>query len=149
MVNLLAYIALCGVIVATFGAAWSVLEWFATGRPPRSVRWVADRVGPRVPRRLRLRGRRRRSEPEPLPAVLLGLELRRLGAEVQRIDSSDLPAKAMRLRAATAAYDYVLLEACRSLEVPLPGTDGPIGTPLTQDQRLAAETSLVGAGFTW
>ena len=36
MVNLLAYIALCGVIVATFGAAWSVLEWFATGRPPRS-----------------------------------------------------------------------------------------------------------------
>lgn len=145
MVNLLAYIALCGVIVATFGAAWSVLEWFATGRPPRTVRWVADRVRPHLPRRLR----RRRSEPEPLPPVLLGLELRRLGAEVQRIDSSDLPAKAMRLRAATAAYDYVLLEACRSLEVPMPGTAGPIGTPLTQDQRLAAETSLVGAGFTW
>ncbi|MDF2144069.1 hypothetical protein [Knoellia sp. p5-6-4] len=145
MVNLLAYLALCGVIVATFGAAWSVLEWFATGRPPRSVRWVADRVRPRLPHRLR----RRRREPEPLPPVLLGLELRRLGAEVQRIDSSDLPAKAMRLRAATAAYDYVLLEACRSLEVPLPGTASPIGTPLTQDQRLAAETSLVGAGFTW
>ena len=145
MVNLLAYLALCGVIVATFGAAWSVLEWFATGRPPRSVRWVADRVRPRLPHHLR----RRRREPEPLPPVLLGLELRRLGAEVQRIDSSDLPAKAMRLRAATAAYDYVLLEACRSLEVPLPGKASPIGTPLTQDQRLAAETSLVGAGFTW
>jgi hypothetical protein len=144
MVNLLAYIALCGVIVATFGAAWSVLEWFATGRPPRSVRWVARRLGSRRPRL-----RRRRPEPEPMPPVLLGLELRRLGAEVQRIDSSDLPAKAMRLRAATAAYDYVLLEACRSLEVPMPHMATPIGTPLTQDQRLAAETSLVGAGFSW
>jgi hypothetical protein len=143
MVNLLAYVALCGVIVATFGAAWSVLEWFATGKPPRTVRWLADRLRPRL-RRFRL-FRRRRPEPEPLPPVLLGLELRRLGAEVQRIDGSDLPAKAMRLRACTTAYDQVLLECCRSLEVPLPAESAP----LSRDQRFDAESSLVAAGFTW
>jgi hypothetical protein len=141
MANLLAYVALCGVIVASFATAWSVLEWFGTGRPPRTVRWLSTHVGPRVPRWLR----RRRREPEPLPPVLLGLELRRLGAEVQRIDGSDLPAKAMRLRACTTAYDQVLLECCRSLEVPLPAESAP----LSRDQRFDAESSLVAAGFTW
>jgi hypothetical protein len=143
MVNLLAYVALCGVIVATFGAAWSVLEWFATGKPPRTVRWLADRLRLRL-RRFRL-FRRRRPEPEPLPPVLLGLELRRLGGELQRIDASDLPAKAMRLRACTAAYDYVLLECCRTVDVPVPAT----ATPLTRDQRFTAETALLEAGFSW
>jgi hypothetical protein len=81
--------------------------------------------------------------------VLLGLELRRLGAEMQRIDASDLPAKAMRLRATTAAYDYVLLECCRSLEVPVPYKSDPVNTPLTSDQRSSAELSLLSAGFTW
>ena len=65
--------------------------------------------------------------------------------ELQRIDASDLPAKAMRLRACTAAYDYVLLECCRTLEVPVPATR----TPLTQSERFNAEVRLLAAGFSW
>ena len=135
------YVVGSTVAVTVFYTAASALFWGVTGR----AKWPFVRLA----RHLEAARERRLPPHEPIPPVLLGLELRRLGAEMQRIDASDLPAKAMRLRATTAAYDYVLLEACRSLEVPLPGKASPIGTPLTQDQRLAAETSLVGAGFTW
>lgn len=135
--NLLAYLALCAGLVAVFAAAWSALEWFATGRLPSPVAPFA--------RRLETFRARRRPAPEDMPVALLGLELRRLGGELQRIDASDLPAKAMRLRACTAAYDYVLLECCRTLEVPVPATR----TPLTQSERFNAESSLLAAGFSW
>ena len=88
---------------------------------------------------------RRRPAHEDMPLALLASSLRRLGGELQRIDASDLPAKAMRLRACTAAYDYVLLECCRTLEVPVPAT----ATPLTQVQRFTAESALLAAGFSW
>ena len=51
----------------------------------------------------------------------------------------------MRLRACTAAYDYVLLECCRSVRRAVPAT----ATPLTRDQRFTAETALLEAGFSW
>lgn len=137
MRNLLVYLALCAGIVAVFGAAWSALEWFASGRLPAPMAALS--------RRLERRRASRRPSPEAMPPALLGLELRRLGGELQRIDASDLPAKAMRLRACTAAYDYVLLECCRSVDVPVPAT----ATPLTRDQRFTAETALLEAGFSW
>jgi hypothetical protein len=135
--NLLAYLAVCAGLVAVFGAAWSALEWFATGRLPSPLASLANRQ--------QKHRARRRTTPEAMPAALLGLELRRLGGELQRIDASDLPAKAMRLRACTAAYDYVLLECCRTVDVPVPATV----TPLTRDQRFTAETALLQAGFSW
>jgi hypothetical protein len=135
--NLLAYLALCAGLVSVFAAAWSALEWFATGRLPAPMASLADR--------LEAARARRRPTPEAMPAALLGLELRRLGGELQRIDASDLPAKAMRLRACTAAYDYVLLECCRTLDVPVPANH----TPLTQAERFRAESSLLSAGFSW
>jgi hypothetical protein len=131
------YLVGTGIALAIFNTALSALFWATTGRPR------APFVG--LSRQLEKARDRRRPVREPMPPVLLGLELRRLGAEVQRIDASDLPAKAMRLRACTAAYDYVLLECCRSLEVPVPGTE----TPLTQAQRFRAESSLLEAGFSW
>jgi hypothetical protein len=137
VINLAAYLAVCAGLLGIFSMTFRALEWAATGKPPKALAATSARV-----RRLR---ERRRPQPEPMPAALLGLELRRLGAEVRRIDASDLPAKAMRLRACTAAYDYVLLECCRRLEVPVPGER----TPLTQDERFSAESSLVAAGFSW
>lgn len=135
--NLLAYLALCAGLVTVFAAAWSALEWFATGRLPAPLAFLAERV--------EAARARRRPPPEAMPAALLGLELRRLGGELQRIDASDLPAKAMRLRACTAAYDYVLLECCRTLDVPVPADH----TPLTHSERFNAESSLLSAGFSW
>ncbi len=143
MMPLAEYLVGSTVAVTVFYTALSALYWGVTGRP----RWPF--VG--LARRIEDAQERRRPPREPIPPVLLGLELRRLGAEMQRIDASDLPAKAMRLRATTAAYDYVLLECCRSLEVPVPVPDptDPVNTPLTSDQRFTAESSLLAAGFTW
>lgn len=131
------YVVGSGIALAIFHTAVSALVWAVLGRPFWPFKGLARRVEDAR--------ERRRLPSEPMPTVLLGLELRRLGAEVQRVDASDQPAKAMRLRACTAAYDYVLLECCRSMEVPVPGT----ATPLTPAQRFNAESSLVEAGFTW
>jgi hypothetical protein len=135
------YVVGSTVAVTVFYTAVSALFWGVTGR----AKWPFVTLA----RRLEAARERRLPPHEPIPPVLLGLELRRLGAEMQRIDASDLPAKAMRLRATTAAYDYVLLECCRSLEVPIPDKSDPVNTPLTNDQRSTAELSLLSAGFTW
>jgi hypothetical protein len=132
-----AYLAVTAGLLAVFDAVFAALQWAATGRAPRPFRTLAAR--------LEAARDRRRPAPEPMPPVLLGLELRRLGCEVQRIAASDLPAKAMRLQACTAAYDHVLLECCRTLDVPVSYT----ATPLSGDQRFDAEASLLEAGFSW
>lgn len=137
MTPLAEYLVGTGIALVVFYTALSALFWAVTGRP----RWPF--VG--LARLVEASRERRRIPREPMPPALLGLELRRLGAEVQRIDASDLPAKAMRLRACTAAYDYVLLECCRSMEVPVPESR----TPLTRDQRFTAESELLAAGFSW
>jgi hypothetical protein len=141
MVNLAAYLGVCAALVAAFSSLFAGLEWAATGRAPRLVSRLSARLRRVLPAALRPQP----SRPEPMPVALLGLELSRLGGEVRRIADSDLPAKAMRLRACTAAYDYVLLECCRSLEVPVPAS----ATPLSTAQRFRVETSLLAAGFSW
>ena len=87
----------------------------------------------------------RRRRPEPVPPVLLVLELRRLAAEVQRIEVSVQPHRAARLAAALAAYDHVLVQLCGHAEVPT-----PIGLlPLDPRDRLGLETELVASGVDW
>ena len=140
MGSLAGYVAAVAGVLAVVEAVLLALGWAATGRPPRLL-------GPLVGRLEAARARRRR--PEPMPPVLLELELRRLGGEVQRVAASDLPAKAMRLRACTAAYDYVLLECCRSLDLAVPAVEPPAGLPLSSGQRFRAEASLLEAGFSW
>ena len=112
------------------------LEWFATGRLPSPVAPLA--------RRLETIRARRHPAHEDMPVALLGLELRRLGGELQA-DRRQRPAReGMRLRACTAAYDYVLLECCSHAEVPVPATH-----PLTQSERFNAEVLAVALGLSW
>jgi hypothetical protein len=89
--------------------------------------------------------------PDPVPQPRgpaierLGADLHRLSAEICRIERSDAPAKVARMRAAALAYDDVLLEACRALDVPAPVPRAPLG-PL---ERLEAEAALAREGLVW
>lgn len=114
--------------------AVGLLRWANTGRPPRVVRGVVTRVEAAL--------EARRPKPEPLPPVLLAMELRRLAEDLRRIESTEQFAKAERMRSCTLAYDYVLREYCRSVEIPEPG--GVAG--LSPSQRFAMESALIGAG---
>lgn len=116
-----------------------------------TVRWVAGGEAPWVLRPLlrrceglwgRLLGRR---APEPIPAVLIAMELRRLEAEVHRVEAGDAPHRAMRLRATLAAYDQLLLQLCENVGV---ATDVGL-PPLPSGERLALEAELVAAGHDW
>lgn len=49
-----------------------------------------------------------------------------------------------RLTAAALAYDYVLLSACRTLDVPQPQR-----LPLDPLERLVTEAELTRRGLTW
>jgi hypothetical protein len=126
-----------GALAAALYGQCAGLRWVATGEPPLPVRALAGAAE-------RVRGRYRR-RPEPLPPVLLGLELRRLAADIQRVEGSDLPHKAARLAASRAAYDAVLLDYCERLDLPVPDTR----VPLTGGERFRAEEALISAGHGW
>ena len=89
---------------------------------------------------------RRSKPPEPtgIPVQKLAADLRRISAHLEQVDRTDPPAKAFRLRAATLAYDGVLLSAARTLEVPAP--DKP---PLESIERLQTEAALAQHGLVW
>ena len=101
--NLLAYLALCAGLVAVFAAAWSVLEWFATGRLPSPVAPLA--------RRLETIRARRHPAHEDMPVALLGLELRRLGESC----SGSTPATCPRRQCGARLHRGVRLRAARVL----------------------------------
>ncbi|WP_133412022.1 hypothetical protein [Vallicoccus soli] len=92
------------------------------------------RAAPRVP-------------PRDPPLERLARDLHRLLGELERIERSDLPAKAARLRATALAYDDVLLAAARALEaVDLPPAVAP---PLPAAQRIEVEAALARQGLRW
>jgi hypothetical protein len=74
----------------------------------------------------------------------LAADLRRLAAHLERCYRADQPAKMERLAAAALAYDWVLLSACRTLDVPVPGDP-----PLAAFDRLQAEAALAAQGLDW
>lgn len=122
---------------AWFIAQGEALRWFLEGEPPRLLRPLADRVG--------AWRSRRRPPATALPPVLITLELRRLEAEIRRVEASDAPHRAARLRAVVAAYDQLLLQLCESL-----GVETHVGLPpLASGQRLSIEAELVAAGHEW
>jgi hypothetical protein len=92
--------------------------------------------------------RRLRPPPPPQPVVppiqRIAADLRRLSEHIAAVDSSDQPAKAERLLAAALAYDGVLLDACRTFEVP-----APPGLPLQSLDRLQTEAVLAQHGLEW
>ena len=74
----------------------------------------------------------------------IGADLHRLSVEIRRLEASDQPAKAARMRAATLAYDDVLLQACRTLEV-----EATARPPLAPLERLETEAALAREGLVW
>ena len=130
-----------------FGAQGAALNWFTGGEPPRLLRPLIRRLGPRVERLGRWRRRVfGRPQPQPLPPVLIGMELRRIELEIRRVEQGDAPHQAARLRAVLAAYDQLLLELCARVDVP---TDDVGLPPLPSRERLTLEAELVAAGHDW
>jgi hypothetical protein len=124
----------------TVTVAICVLALLPANRIALHVRF-ADAVGRRW-RRLR-----------PAPAQPVGQPIEDIAASLRRLqrwldsyaDSRPIPGKATKVFAATIAYDRVLAEACRALQVPegLDGTDG-----LDREaERLRMQSALVDAGL--
>jgi hypothetical protein len=74
----------------------------------------------------------------------LAADLRRLAAHLERAYVVDQPSKMERLTAAALAYDWVLLSACRTLDVTPPGE-----APLASVERLEVEAALAARGLDW
>ncbi|WP_353951962.1 hypothetical protein V6K52_00560 [Knoellia sp. S7-12] len=88
---------------------------------------------------------RRRQPDEPLPPVLLGLELSRMAEHLRLVEEGDQPWKAERLAASTLAYDLVLRDYCRSVDLPVPEGRGS----LSRSQRFELESALITHGHDW
>lgn len=74
----------------------------------------------------------------------LAADLRRLAAHLEVVYRVDQPAKMERLTAAALAYDWVLLSACKTLDVTPPGD-----APLASVERLEIEAALAARGLDW
>ena len=91
-------------------------------------------------------GSRPRSGPMPSrpPIERLARDLTRLERDYSRIQSSDLPSRALRLESVSLAYDDALCACCAALEIPPSGRP-----PLNAMQRLEIEAVLARHGLTW
>jgi hypothetical protein len=87
---------------------------------------------------------RRPVSPQGPSLERLVCDLRRLESDYRRIETSDLPAKAARLRSVSLAYDDTLRACCRALDLPEP-KEPPLG-PVA---RLETEAALAQHGLTW
>ena len=118
-----------GLLVAVVVAAVLLghLDWLL-----RAAVRVKERVHPSPPRT------------DHVSVEQLAADLRRLAAHLERTQRNDQPAKMERLTAASLAYDWVLLSACRTLDVPAPGP-----APLQPIDRLQAEAALAAQGLLW
>lgn len=117
-----AYLAIACTPAAFFVGMARVLEWWARG---------SGRI-------------RRTPAPTGPPIERLTSDLRRLGNDYSRIESSDLPRRAVRLQSVSLAYDDTLYACCTALEIP-PATRPPFD-PI---QRLEIEATLAQRGLDW
>ena len=86
-----------------------------------------------------------RPETSHVSVEQLAADLHRLAEQLERVRRLDEPAKMERLTAAALAYDWVLLSACRTLDVPVP----PSRAPLHPLERLETEAALAAQGLDW
>lgn len=86
----------------------------------------------------------RRATSSTVPVEQLAADLRRLADHLEATYETDQPAKMQRVAAAALAYDWVLLSACRTLEVPEPPMP-----PLDAVDRLTTEADLARRGLAW
>jgi hypothetical protein len=124
-----------GVVVGVAGA-WAVLG-------------AAAAVRAAVRRSHRRRDLRRRTlEGDPLETLVLQMRLGEVARELQALGASRGFAVAHHTRAAQAAYDALLAEACRRAGL-------PVSTPLhadeqvTASERLREELELASRGWSW
>ena len=112
----------------------SPLQWLGDGDPPAGA--------PPVDRAREWRDRRRPAS-RSCPPVLITLELRRIEAEIHRVEASDART-GRRAFGPSSAYDQLLLQLCEPRGRPTPGLPRcPSG------ERLAIEAELVAAGHEW
>lgn len=85
------------------------------------------------------------SPPHP-PLQRLAADLRRLELEAERLlGDATVLARGQRLIAVRQAFDLVVLDAARALEVQLPVQR----VPFTREQRFLATVELTRAGLRW
>ncbi len=85
-------------------------------------------------------------QPTSPPLQQLVADLQRLEREAERLLADDsVLARGQRLIAVRHAFDLVLLDAARALEVPLPAQRAPF----TRDERFMATIELTRAGLRW
>ncbi|MBO1756373.1 hypothetical protein [Allobranchiibius sp. CTAmp26] len=82
--------------------------------------------------------------PTHRPIERLADDLHRLGSELQLVRAGGGPARKRRLNAIELAYEDILLECCAALELPHPARP-----PLSREERLHVEASLLKAGLRW
>ncbi|MDP9239855.1 MAG: hypothetical protein M3O55_04345 [Actinomycetota bacterium] len=98
------------------------------------VTQAVERVHPHAP------------QPTGPPIEQISADLRRISAHLDaQVSAVRLPGRIQRVRATMAAYDQVLLSACRALEVDPAGTE----TPMSSQDRLQTEAALAAAGMRW
>jgi len=110
-------------------------------RPSRLRRWVQSPID-------RLIGRLRRRpcvEADPFDTLWLQTRLGHLAGEIRRIETTPrIYARAHRLKAAEAAYDDLLDEACR-----LAGVPGEADLERSEEKRWLEERELASRGWSW
>lgn len=122
-------LALLGLVVSLLATAWLLGH---LDRPAAALERVWERVHPRPPK------------PQTVSVEQLAADLRRLADHIERTYATEQPSKMERLSAAALAYDWVLLSACRTLEVPVPQMP-----PLRTIERLETEAALAARGLDW
>lgn len=81
---------------------------------------------------------------EHVSVEVLAADLRRLADNLESVRNHDQPAKMARLTAAALAYDWVLLSACRTLDVHVTSS-----APMDSLTRLETEAALAAEGLDW
>jgi hypothetical protein len=86
--------------------------------------------------------------PQPVgpPIEKITADLRRISAHLDSlVAAGPVPGRILRVRSTMAAYDHVLLTACRAL-----GVEPPVATgPMSSQERLQTEAALAAAGLRW
>jgi hypothetical protein len=95
-----------------------------------------------IARMLRRRGRQQAAAE---PVERLAADLHRLAVHLDTVERSRELHRVARLRAASLAYDDVLLSACRTLEIDVPDNS----TPMHAVERLQTEAALAQRGLVW
>jgi hypothetical protein len=94
-------------------------------------------------------GRARRAPAvDPLVVLEVQIRLAELAAEVQLVESTPgMYAQAHHLRAALAAYDAMLAQACVLAGLPFPGQ--ALTKPVPEEERERRELELSSRGWHW